>query len=49
MLDNEADRISGRLAAMLGTIGESGMASARDILTEAAARKIAAQGAATEG
>lgn len=48
MLDNEADRIS-ELAAMLGTIGESGMASARDILTEAAARKIAAQGAATEG
>ncbi|MBK9126141.1 MAG: DNA repair protein RecN [Chloroflexi bacterium] len=47
-LDNDADRI-GELAAMLGTIGESGMASARDILAEAHARKVAAQGAAAEG
>ena len=36
------------LAAMLGTIGESGLQSARDIIAEAHSRKLAVHASITE-
>lgn len=46
-LDNESERVE-ELAAMLGTVGESGHQSARDILLDARARKTALHAPATE-
>jgi DNA repair protein RecN (Recombination protein N) len=46
-LDNETERVE-ELAAMLGTVGESGHQSARDILHDARARKTALHAPATE-
>ena len=46
-LDNESERVE-ELAAMLGTVGESGHQSARDILLDARARKSALHAPATE-
>ncbi len=46
-LDDETERVS-ELAAMLGTIGESGLQSARDIIAEAHSRKLAVHASITE-
>lgn len=45
-LDDMTERVS-ELAAMLGTVGESGLQSARDIIADAEARKLAASAAPT--
>jgi DNA repair protein RecN (Recombination protein N) len=47
-LDDDAERVS-ELAAMLGTVGESGLQSARDIISDARSRKTALLVPTTQG